>query len=84
MVETSELEDFTLKLAHVIAEKAPLAIAVIKEELRVLGEAHTMNSDEFERIQGLRRAVYDSDDYHEGMKALWKNVNPIFLAAKPA
>ena len=39
-------------MAHHISEKAPLAIAVIKEELRVLGEAHTMNSDEFERIQG--------------------------------
>lgn len=47
-----KLEDFTLQMAHHISEKAPLAIAVIKEELRVLGEAHTMNSDEFERIQG--------------------------------
>ncbi len=52
VVEVEELEDFTLQMAHHISEKAPLAIAVIKEELRVLGEAHTMNSDEFERIQG--------------------------------
>ncbi len=43
---------FHLQMAHHIYEKAPLAIAVIKEELRVLGEAHTMNSDEFERIRG--------------------------------
>ena len=63
VVEVEELEDFTLQMAHHISEKAPLAIAVIKEELRVLGEAHTMNSDEFERIQGMRRAVYDSEDY---------------------
>ena len=56
-VGVEELEDFTLQMAHHISEKAPLAIAVIKEELRVLGEAHTMNSDEFERIQGMRRAV---------------------------
>lgn len=50
VVEVEELEDFTLQMAHYIFEKAPLAIAVIKEELRVLGEAHTMNFDEFERI----------------------------------
>lgn len=43
----------------------------------MLGEAHTMNSDEFERIQGMRRAVYDSEDYQEGMNAFLKNVNPI-------
>ncbi|EKN3487331.1 methylmalonyl-CoA decarboxylase [Yersinia enterocolitica] len=79
VVEPSELEDFTLKLAHVISEKAPLAIAVIKEELRVLGEAHTMNSDEFERIQGMRRAVYDSNDYQEGMSAFMEKRKPNFL-----
>ncbi|XPE40019.1 hypothetical protein ACNKHK_18595 [Shigella flexneri] len=65
-------------MAHHVSEKAPLAIAVIKEELRVLGEAHTMNSDEFERIQGMRRAVYDSEDYQEGMNAFMENVNLIF------
>jgi ArgP family transcriptional regulator len=74
-----ELEDFTLQMAHHISEKAPLAIAVIKEELRVLGEAHTMNSDEFERIQGMRRAVYDSEDYQEGMNAFLEKRKPNFV-----
>ena len=69
IVDPQELESFTMKMAMTIAEKAPLAVAVIKEELRVLGEAHTLNSDEFERIQGLRRVVYDSQDYQEGMAA---------------
>ncbi len=74
-----EVEDFTLQMAHHISEKAPLAIAVIKEELRVLGEAHTMNSDEFERIQGMRRAVYDSEDYQEGMNAFLEKRKPNFV-----
>lgn len=82
-MEVEELEDFTLQMAHHISEKAPLAIAVIKEELRVLGEAHTMNSDEFERIQGMRRAVYDSEDYREGMNAFLENVNLISLVINP-
>ncbi|EDS5051787.1 methylmalonyl-CoA decarboxylase [Salmonella enterica] len=79
VVEADELEDFTLQMAHHISEKAPLAIAVIKEELRVLGEAHTMNSDEFERIQGMRRAVYDSEDYQEGMNAFLEKRKPHFV-----
>ena len=79
VVEVEELEDFTLQMAHHISEKAPLAIAVIKEELRVLGEAHTMNSDEFERIQGMRRAVYDSEDYQEGMNAFLEKRKPNFV-----
>ena len=81
-MEVEELEDFTLQMAHHISEKAPLAIAVIKEELRhkeVLGEAHTMNSDEFERIQGMRRAVYDSEDYQEGMNAFLEKRKPNFV-----
>lgn len=79
VVDADELEDFTLQLAHTISEKAPLAIAVIKEELRVLGEAHTMNSDEFERIQGMRREVYDSQDYQEGMNAFLEKRKPVFI-----
>ena len=79
VVPVDELEDFTLQMAHHISEKAPLAIAVIKEELRVLGEAHTMNSDEFERIQGMRRAVYDSEDYQEGMNAFMEKRKPNFV-----
>lgn len=79
MVDAGELEEFTLLMAHQISEKAPLAIAVIKEQLRVLGEANTMNSDEFERIQGMRRAVYDSEDYREGMNAFLEKRKPNFL-----
>lgn len=79
VLEPDELEDFTLQIAHHISEKAPLAISVIKEELRVLGEAHTMNADEFERIQGMRRLVYDSDDFQEGRNAFFEKRQPNFM-----
>ncbi|WP_213991772.1 methylmalonyl-CoA decarboxylase [Sodalis sp. dw_96] len=79
IVDPQELEAFTMTIANTIAEKAPLAVAVIKEELRVLGEAHTLNSDEFERIQGLRRVVYDSQDYQEGMAAFIEKRKANFL-----
>jgi len=79
IVEASALEEFTMNIANTIAKKAPLSIALIKEELRVLGEGQTMNSDEFERIQGLRRAVYDSKDNEEGIKAFLEKRKPDFI-----
>src|SRR5204862_4112140 len=65
VVPAAEIEAFTLELAKQIAENAPLSVAVIKEQLRILGGAHTMSPQGFERIQGLRRVVYDSQDYQE-------------------
>ena len=38
-----------------------------------------VNSDEFERIQGMRRAVYDSEDYQEGMNAFLEKRKPNFV-----
>lgn len=73
-----ELEEYTMEMAKLIATKAPLAIEVIKEEIRVLSEANTLNPDEFERLQGMRRKVYDSDDYQEGLKAFYEKRKPNF------
>ena len=75
-----ELETFTMDLARLIATKAPLAIEVIKEEIRVLSEANTINPDEYERLQGMRRKVYDSDDYQEGLAAFYDKRKPDFQA----
>ena len=73
------MESKTLAIANLICEKAPLAIAVIKEEMRVLCEANAINPDEFERIQGLRRYVYDSLDYTEGLTAFFEKRKPNFI-----
>lgn len=78
MVPADELESFALRLAKQIRRNAPLSIAVIKEQLRLLESAHTITPRMFERIQGLRRAVYDSDDYHEGVTAFLEKRKPNF------
>ena len=41
----------------------------MKEQLRILAGARPMSPQGFERVQGLRRVVYDSADYEEGVRA---------------
>jgi methylmalonyl-CoA decarboxylase len=78
LVESAELESVTLKLAATVASKSPLAIAVIKEQLRVLSDFQPIAAQVYERIQGLRREVYDSGDYLEGLQAFAEKRQPIF------
>jgi len=78
VVPADELETFTYCLAREIAENAPLSISVMKEQLRMLAGAHPMSPRRFERVQGLRRIVYDSSDYIEGIKAFREKRKPKF------
>jgi len=78
LVGSAELEDFTLNLAATMASKAPMAIAVIKEQLRVLMDYQPIAAQVHERIQGLRRDAYDSSDYLEGLNAFAEKRPPIF------
>jgi len=78
LVPTDELEAFTYAMAAQIAENSPLAIAVIKEQLRLLGNSHPLSPETFERIQGLRRKAYDSADYLEGKQAFLEKRKPVF------
>ncbi len=78
MVSDEELEAFTYSVASEIAENAPLSISVMKEQLRMLSGAHPMSPRRFERVQGLRRIVYDSNDYAEGIRAFCEKRNPKF------
>jgi methylmalonyl-CoA decarboxylase len=81
LVASPELESVTLDLAATIALKSPLAIAVIKEQLRVLADFQPIAAQVYERIQGLRREVYDSSDYLEGLNAFAEKRKPIFTGA---
>lgn len=78
IVPVEELDAFTYSLAHEIAENAPLSISVMKEQLRMLAGAHPMSPRRFERVQGLRRIVYDSEDYAEGIRAFREKRRPKF------
>ena len=78
LVGSAELESVTLDLAATMASKSPLAIAVIKEQLRVLTDFQPIAAQVYERIQGLRREVYDSSDYLEGLEAFAEKRKPTF------
>ncbi len=76
-----QIEAFVHQMARQIAANAPLAIAVMKEELRLLASAHSITPELFERMQGMRRVVYDSDDYQEGLEAFRSKRPPRFRGA---
>jgi methylmalonyl-CoA decarboxylase len=78
LVPAEGIEAFTMDLARTIAANAPLSIAVMKEQLRILAGARPMSPQGFERVQGLRRLVYDSDDYLEGIRAFQEKRRPVF------
>ena len=69
LVPADEVDSFTDDLAKRMAAKAPLAMAVIKEQLRVLSDEVPIATQTFERLQDMRRMVYDSADYREGVAA---------------
>jgi len=78
VVATSELEDFTLKMAATIAANAPLAVRALKAEFRLLMRGHSIDAETAERIQAIRRKVYDSEDYAEGIRAFKEKRPPRF------
>jgi methylmalonyl-CoA decarboxylase len=78
LVPSAELESFTLDFARLIASKAPMAVAAIKEQLRLLTKAHPLSPESYERIQDLRQKVHQSADYKEGITAFLEKRKPVF------
>ena len=78
LVATDDLEVFTVSMAQQIAENSPVAIAVIKEQLRLLCNSHALGPETFEQIQDLRRKAYNSADYLEGTRAFREKRKPVF------
>lgn len=75
---TEEIEAFTMGIARHIVQNAPLSVTVMKEQLRLLSSAHPMSPNVFERVQGMRRIVYDSLDYQEGVSSFKEKRKPTY------
>ena len=78
VVPKQDLKQRTHEIAKQIARNSPLSIAVMKEELNLLANAHDLSPVMFERIQSLRRVVYNSRDYQEGIRAFLEKRLPTF------
>lgn len=78
LVPFEELESFTYDFVKDILNNSSLAIAVIKEQLKILGRSHPLTPADYERIAQLRKMVYESEDYKEGIKAFLEKRKPGF------
>jgi len=78
LVPVADLETHTYAKAEAIARNSPLSISAIKEQIRLLSLAHPLNPNMFEHIQGLRKIVYESYDYREGIQAFLERRPPEF------
>ena len=73
-----QLEAKTFELAESILANSSLVITLLKEEIHVLAQAQPLTVETFERIQGVRRRIYDSDDYQEGIRSFFEKRKPVF------
>lgn len=78
IINKEDIEDFTLEMAKKIARNSPLSISVIKNQLNLLGKARHLSTNDFEKLQELRRIAYDSYDYKEGKNAFLEKRHPNF------
>jgi methylmalonyl-CoA decarboxylase len=78
VVPVAEIEGFTRQIAAHIAQTSPQCVALFKEDLRILSEARPESPETFERLQGLRRQIYDSSDYQEGIRSFLEKRKPVF------
>ena len=78
LVPTADLERFTRDLAGKILKNAPLVVRALKEQFRLLSGGHPIDAETAEEIQSIRRRVYDSQDYGEGIRAFHEKRPPRF------
>jgi methylmalonyl-CoA decarboxylase len=77
-VAREQLESLAQSIAEKISQNSPLVISLLKEELRLLSTSHNLSPETFERVQSVRRQVYDSRDYKEGIQAFFERRSAVF------
>lgn len=78
VVPAAELEATTFGLAERIAAAAPHSIAAFKAALNALEHAVQLDPQVRERLEALRRAALESEDYREGIAAFLDKRAPRF------
>jgi len=77
VLPVEQLEAKTFELAQDMLANSSLVISLLKEEIHVLA-AQSLTVEIFERIQAVRRRIYDSDDYQEGIRSFFEKRKPAF------
>ena len=77
-VPKEQLESLTMTIAGQISRNSPLVMGLLKEELRLLSVSHSLGPETYERVQAMRRHIYDSADYQEGIRAFLEKRPPEF------
>ena len=78
LVPSAEVEPFTATEAARVCRNSPLAIRSFKRQFRLLSSGLPLAAETFELIQSIRREVYDSKDYLEGIRSFHEKRPPVF------
>ena len=78
LIPPAEVEEFTATMAARICSNSPLAIRSFKRQFRLLSSGLPLSAETFELIQSIRRQVYDSKDYLEGIQSFQEKRKPVF------
>jgi len=78
IVPAESLDSALAEVAADIGRNSPLVISLLKQQLRELAAARPLGAGTYERLQAIRRQIYDSDDYKEGLRAFFEKRPPVF------
>lgn len=78
LVESDNLENFSLNIAHKILDNAPLTVALIKKQIHSLATQTVEQLTLDENNRELIKTVYFSEDFKEGKQAFLEKRKPIF------
>ena len=82
LVEAEDLEAFTLEPGGADPRELPPGHQRAQGAAAGAGQLYSMSPETQERIQGLRRTVYQSPDYSEGKLAFLEKRKPVFPSSQ--